>query len=270
MSIMIPHNETDVERKIAFVAGLHRSGTSLLFKALRDHPQISGLANTGVPEDEGQHVQPIYPAAKKFGGPGRFGFVPEAYMDETSPLVSPENARLIFAAWSSYWDLDKEVLLEKSPPNLIRSRYLQALFPNAVFVVVLRHPLAVSFATRKWKDIDIGRLVEHWLVCYERFLHDQALLRQSLVLKYEDFVNAPEPILNDIYTFLELPPAPLRQNVRQGVNDRYFAMWQKMQRGLFSRSRARRVVEMYEARVNRFGYSLDRLDLIEPLQEALV
>lgn len=255
----------DIERKIAFVSGLHRSGTSLLFKALRDHPQISGLANTGIREDEGQHLQPIYPTAKQFGGPGRFGFVPEAYLDENSPLVSAANAQQIFDAWAAYWDVSKAVLLEKSPPNLIRSRFLQALFPNAAFVVVLRHPLAVSFATRKWKKIEIGRLVEHWLVCYERFLADQPLLRNSLVLKYEDFVDKPEPVLTDIYGFLGLPPTPLRQNVRQGVNDRYFEMWRKMRRGIFSRFPAQRVIQTYEARVNRFGYSLEQVDVLTPV-----
>lgn len=260
-------NETNIRRKIAFVAGLHRSGTSLLFKALRDHPQISGLADTGIREDEGQHLQPVYPTAKVFGGPGEFGFVPEAYMDETSPLVSAENAQQIFNAWSPYWDLSKDVLLEKSPPNLIRGRFLQALFPNAAFVVVLRHPLAVSFATRKWKKFNIDRLVEHWLVCYERFLSDKPLLNETMVLKYEDFVHKPVITLNEIYGFLDLPSAPLQQEVRQGVNDRYFAMWQKMQRGLFSRFQAQRAVKLYEARVNRFGYSLEQVELIEPMLE---
>ncbi|MEI2612689.1 MAG: hypothetical protein V9G20_28950 [Candidatus Promineifilaceae bacterium] len=53
-----------------FIGGLHRSGTSILFKTLRDHPQISGFYNTQVPEDEGQHLQTVIPPAKAFGGPG--------------------------------------------------------------------------------------------------------------------------------------------------------------------------------------------------------
>jgi len=50
-------------RQYVFIAGLHRSGTSVLARCLREHPQISGFRNTGVPEDEGQHLQDVYPAA---------------------------------------------------------------------------------------------------------------------------------------------------------------------------------------------------------------
>ena len=48
------------DKKIILVCGLHRSGTSLLFQILRDHPDISGFRNTGVNQDEGQHLQSVY------------------------------------------------------------------------------------------------------------------------------------------------------------------------------------------------------------------
>ena len=50
-----------------FVGGLHRSGTSLLARSLEAHPSVSGFRDTGVPEDEGQHLQSVYPA----GSPSR-------------------------------------------------------------------------------------------------------------------------------------------------------------------------------------------------------
>ncbi len=80
-----------LDKQFVFVAGLHRSGTSLLFQCLRDHPQISGFENTGVPEDEGQHLQSVYQPAHKFGRPGTFGFNPDSYLTESSPLVTEEN-----------------------------------------------------------------------------------------------------------------------------------------------------------------------------------
>ena len=36
------------------------------------------------------------------------------------------------------------MLVEKSPPNIVRMRYLQALFPRASFVMILRHPVVVA------------------------------------------------------------------------------------------------------------------------------
>jgi len=113
--------------QFVFLAGLHRSGTTLLARLLAAHPEMSGFSGTGVPADEGQHLQSVYPAAKKYGGPGRFGFAPESHLTEGSPLVSEASARKLFEEWSAHWDLSRPLLLEKSPPNLLKTRFLQAL-----------------------------------------------------------------------------------------------------------------------------------------------
>ena len=86
------------EHRFVFLAGLHRSGTTLLARLLAAHPEISGFSGTGVPADEGQHLQSVYPAAKEYGGPGRFGFAPESHLTEASPLASMAPRR--YRRWS--------------------------------------------------------------------------------------------------------------------------------------------------------------------------
>ncbi len=55
---------TDVGRhSLAFIAGLHRSGTTPLTRLLAAHSEVSGFSNTHVEEDEGQHLQQVYPSA---------------------------------------------------------------------------------------------------------------------------------------------------------------------------------------------------------------
>ena len=81
------------QHKFIFICGLHRSGTSLLYKILKSQSEISGLSNTGAIEDEGQHLQSIFKAANKFGGPGKFGFNKASYLDESSELINEENKK---------------------------------------------------------------------------------------------------------------------------------------------------------------------------------
>ena len=88
--------------------------------------------------------------------------------------------------WGKLWDTNRRVLVEKSPPDLIRMRFLAAVFPPAWFVVILRHPLSVCrrvewhmrlLCTHNWlnayewaaEDIRDGKLTayvtyyEHWV-----------------------------------------------------------------------------------------------------------
>jgi hypothetical protein len=61
-------------KKYVFISGLHRSGTSILFKILGSSAKISKHEKAGVPENEGQHIQTVYDPAFKHGGPGSFCF----------------------------------------------------------------------------------------------------------------------------------------------------------------------------------------------------
>ncbi|MBP8001550.1 MAG: sulfotransferase [Chloroflexi bacterium] len=241
-----------------FIGGLHRSGTSILFKTLRDHPQISGFYNTQVPEDEGQHLQTVIPPAKAFGGAGLFGFHPEATLDETSPLVTAESRATLWREWSPYWDLRKPFLLEKSLPNLIRTRFLQALFPQAYFIILLRHPIPVTLATKKWRPRrPLISLLSHWFVCHERFQQDKSHLRHVLMIRYEDFVANPAPVLGEIWRFLGVAPMPQhKQEIRSNINGKYFQQWQQLENGLLGRFYARYMTARFEARAAQFGYSL--------------
>ena len=261
------------QHRYIFVCGLHRSGTSVLFRSLRDHPEVSGFQGTASPEDEGMHLQSVYLPSGRYGGAGAFGFHSEAHLTESSPLVTEANRQKLISEWSRYWDLSKTYLLEKSPPNIIRTRFLQAMFPNSYFIVMLRHPLAVSYATQKWyRRYKINwrgfpRIFEHWLVCHEIFRSDRKQLKNVFVVKYEEFVAEPYRWVNAMYRFLELSDFSMSQKILSGVNNRYFNLWQKNQFGFFSGRMSRKIIERYEQRVRCFGYSLTDLDWIGPIAE---
>lgn len=122
------------DKKFIFISGLHRSGTSLFYKILNEQENFSGLTNTNEIEDEGQFVQSVYLPAYKFGGVGKFGFNEESQLNETSILINEKNRQKLFKEWSRFWNTEKKYLVEKSPPNIIRTRFLQEMFPNSYFI----------------------------------------------------------------------------------------------------------------------------------------
>ena len=225
---------SDQTQKLLFVGGLHRSGTTPLARALAAHPEISGLTGTGVREDEGQHLQSVYPKAKVYGGSGRFAFDPRAHLTEQNGLAGPASAAALREAWDPYWDLSRRYLLEKSPPNLIMGRFLQATFPQAPLIVVIRHPVVVALSTKKWRrafSLDprkfesIHGLVEHWLAAHQLFLQDLPHLRPVHVLYYEDLVADPERELAAIQSFLGLGSAIPSGSITVGASRPYEQTW---------------------------------------------
>ena len=249
-----------IDRQVVFIGGLHRSGTSLLFRCLRDHPDISGFQNTGVSEDEGHYLQSVYAPTWRHGGPGRFGFDPNAHLTENSPLATSENACRLFMDWAPYWDLRKPWLLEKTPANLLRTRFLQTMFPAARFVIIMRHPVAVSLATQKWRDVAIRSLLDHWIVCHEVFADDAKRLNHVLVIKYEDLLASPNDTLRQVYEFIGVDVLPATQAVDDAPQRRYQEQWSTlMQKGTETPTPTDNHFHL-ERRLTRFGYSL-RWDL---------
>lgn len=247
-----------------FIGGLHRSGTSLIHRCIADHPKVSGFAATGVPEDEGQHLQSVYPPAYEHGGPGRFGFDRHARLTEQTQLASPESRRRLLAEWGRHWDPAASVWVEKSPPNLVRMRFLQSLFPEASFLMVMRHPAAVACATQKWAHRPWTSLIHHWVVCHRIMREDSTQVARVSVVRYEDFVRDPERVLSGIFELVGLEAHPSTEPVRRDINERYFATWRETRNPLRIGDRAV-AVRRFEHAVNGFGYSLRDLERLMPL-----
>lgn len=239
--------------RFVFIAGLHRSGTSFFHKALQQHPAVSGFSNTGVREDEGQHLQTVYPPGMAFGGPGRFAFHPAAHLDETSSLCNRDSAQKLFSQWAPYWDLGKPVLMEKSPTNLLKTRFLQGLFPNSWFIIILRHPIAVTLATFK-NGGDLDEAIRHWLHAHSIFHMDRRKLRNVHVVRYEDLVSNPQGVVDRVFGFTGLEPHPCTLDIDGNSNPRYFSTWEQVR--VQNEAAMNRLVTHYSPAVERYGYSL--------------
>jgi hypothetical protein len=205
-----------------FLGGLHRSGTTLLASVLATHPEISAFQDTGAPMDEGEHLQTVLPTDEHHGGPGRFAFSADAHMT----AIFEADAVALRAQWERYWDLSCPVLLEKSPPNLLRFRALQQAFPRSAFILIKRHPIPVSLSTRKWTPaLTMEQLLRHWVHAYDLASADVPFLRRVMVLHYEDLIGDPAGTLSGVADFLGISPAFDLTGVDRKGNEPYFGRW---------------------------------------------
>jgi len=249
-------------RKYVFVCGLQRSGTSVLARNIGRLRNCTAFRNTGVLQDEGQYLQDVYATDHACGGTGRFGFNPRAHLTETSDLLTPENLVRLKASWERYWDPAKSIRIEKTPKNLLMTRFLQAAFPNSYFVVIKRHPVAVSMANQRWK-VSMASLrmgFEHWLHCYGLYEEDKKHIGRLYELRYEDYINDPSRYHREIAEFIGAEVFEDEMEELAGAhNKKYFDRWRKLVTDSPFRQYYRYLARKYESSLELHGYSLTKI-----------
>jgi len=275
-------DQTEFDHGYVFICGMPRSGTTILGRNVGRLVDCTDLKNTGTRADEGQNVQNVYPTAHELGGPGRFGFDTRAHRTESSTLLTPENVSKLRASWHKYWDKAKRIYVEKTPSNLLATRFLQAAFANSYFIVIRRHPVPVAMASQKWKFnvTSLDNLFRHWLHCHALFEGDRKYLKRVYELKYENYVEDQDKCHNEIAAFIgtQVPEPPKDDTFRivlqwrnptglrvpeKGMekaspihNQKYLDRWHKLLTESPFRVYYRYLVRKYESHFNQYGYSL--------------
>jgi hypothetical protein len=278
----ISPNDDQARSKYVFVCGLPRSGTSILGRNVARMEDCTGFHNTGVLEDEGRFLQNVCPTEDACGGPGRFGFDPRAHLTEDSDLLTTENVTKLRAGWHAYWDNSRSIFVEKTPANILMTRFLQAAFPNSYFIVIRRHPIPVSMAAQKWKFnvTSLHNMFEHWLHCHGIYERDKKYLKHVYELSYEDYVHnqakhhaeiaaflgtrVPEPPKDDrLRTVTQwrnpsglLVPERAMEKATEIHSKKYFDRWGRLLTRSPFKSYYRYIARKYEPRFSKYGYSL--------------
>jgi hypothetical protein len=209
-----------------FVIGCPRSGTSLLFHLLGQHADLRHLGTEGFVFWAHRH-------------PARNGWVSDA-----ADASDADESEQTYVYSSIQRVAGGGRLLEKTPKNCLRVRYLDALFPDASYVFLTRDPRATvaslidgwharhgvsyrlperlrlaeyrgrywSYVLPKgWRDLkqtSIPVVAAHqYVASYEHASEDLARIPSNRVVRasYEDLVSRPVAVATDLVDALALP-----------------------------------------------------------------
>ena len=123
------------DSRFVFVIGFPRSGTTLLERILSAHPQVQILEETNAINDLYMKIN------EKSGG---------SYFQKLSNLTEKETNQLrqsYINGIDDYVEWNKsEVIIDKMPMNVNHLALIKHLFPQALILLTLRHPLDVCIS----------------------------------------------------------------------------------------------------------------------------
>ncbi len=192
----VPRNKTWV-----FLVGCYNSGTTLLSGLLGKHPEISAL------ETEGHFITDQFIKDYDIGLPRMWVDREDIFcLNENS--IGPDPIR-VKKEWSMRLDLRKPVLLEKSPPNSAKTRWLQEHFENAHFIGIIRNGYAVSEGITRKADPKhlinswpIEKSAYQWMRSNEILVNDSKFLKRFMWISYEELTENTVSTLDKITEFL--------------------------------------------------------------------
>ena len=203
-----------IERPI-FIFGCCNSGTTILWEALKSHPQLSG------PPVEGQDLPGMPRKMTHFLGNRTFRLWahPKFNMSYyfTVDDTTKHDVQAIREVFSRYIKPDTR-LVTKSPADTLRARMIQEYFKdeNPSFIIIIKNGHAVAEGIRrkrlwdedrpKYKGLKttIAQAAEQWLWANWVIVTLKSYLKNYLIIKYEDLVEDPKDTLTKVFDFLRL------------------------------------------------------------------
>lgn len=193
-----------------FICGVSGSGTSLLSLLLDERYAIAGVA------DESALGVPRRSSPLAIWGMDRYPSI-DAYVEALQIPPGTDVARIERDLRTFHHARNPEArggfVVDKAPnAHLARAGWLRAAFPDAWFLLLVRHPLdAIEGLVRKWKlfrQAGIGQACKFWTTMHNSFMDDSDQFRDRVILvTYESLVSSTDEALERI---AERPGIPLR------------------------------------------------------------
>jgi hypothetical protein len=181
-----------------FIVGCYNSGTTLLHDLMATHCDVGSMPW------EGQFYTDQFPLPMALKLPRLWAIEPQRFCLSESDGDGIQVERLKRQWGARYNDPSRRVLIEKSPTNAGRTRWLQRHFENAYFIGIVRNGFAVAEGIRRKAGHPIGLAARQWRVSNEIMLADFEQLRHRMLIRYEDLTDDLRTQMERVGAFLEL------------------------------------------------------------------
>ncbi|MGV3720144.1 MAG: sulfotransferase family protein [Actinomycetota bacterium] len=178
-----------------FVSGCNRGGTTILSYLLAAHPDVRSVGRG--PFHEGQYVwRRQFPDWSRH----RWALPPwRWFLRRTAAHATPERVRFFREAFARELH-EHGRMLEKTPANAVRIPFIDALYPDCVFVHIVRdgrHTAASLMARGVWLPF----APHQWVQAHRTALPDLERLPSERVVRvrYEELVDGTAAALTDLW-----------------------------------------------------------------------
>ena len=187
-----------------FIVGLPRSGTTLTEQMIASHPSVHGAGELGLIPAITSLMPRVTKSPLSFPGCMR-GF---------EPWMAAHGATYYLKRIKAL-NNEKPRITDKLPHNFLYLGLIAILFPQAKIIHVTRDPRDVAISTFftnfKYRDGVMGfafdlKTIGRMIRLHDRLMtHFRSVLPVPLYhLSYERLIEHPEPVLKDLFAFLEI------------------------------------------------------------------
>lgn len=124
----------------------------------------------------------------------------EFYLTECN---DDDHAR-IYYDWYFETKGTRKILLEKTPVNSMRMRWLQQWFAPAKFIVIARSPYGVCEGLRRKTGVSIERAAKNWDMIYRTIIETLDHIDNHIVFTYDELTTETDHVLSKLSSFIDL------------------------------------------------------------------
>jgi Flp pilus assembly protein TadD len=208
----------DAKHSPVFVVGFPRSGTTLLEQMLDAHPGLQSM-------DENPFFNRLADPLRRHDTRilGNLDVLRQYDVDELRKQYLVQVSEKIQRRWDAQ-------LVDKNPLNMPWLPFIHRLFPNAKYILAIRHPCDVllSCYMQNFRSSillaaseNLDRLARTYVAIFESWLHHVEVFRPNVLeSKYEDLVADTPGQTRRIADFLELEDAAPMLNFQQHAREK--------------------------------------------------